>query len=143
MTKNKKLNVCTVTVYLFFLVLAIVLFPNDDPLAWILIFENGLIGILLPFILSVINATVKGLKASVIILPLAFGSGSLICSFSTWTIMAFKQSGVVKDLLNVKWDYFLLGFVSGLVGLAIGLAILGLKKLIKNNKAKKIESAEN
>jgi hypothetical protein len=116
------------------MILSIALFPNDDPLAWILIFENGLIGILLPFIFSVINATVKGLKASVIILPLAFGSGSLICSFSTWTIMAFKQSGVVKDLLNVKWDYFLLGFVSGLVGLAIGLAIWGLKKLIRRGK---------
>ena len=136
MTSYRKLNLCTLITYLFLMVLAIILFPNDDPLAWILIFENGLLGILLPLILSLINTAIKGCKASVVILPFLFGSGSVICSFCTWTIRAFMQSGDVRDLLSVKWDYFLLGFVCGLVGFIIGLAIWGFKKLIKSRDVK-------
>ena len=154
MTKHKKLTKLTWVVYI--LTLAVCLFTfwflmgPDGGLGYGLIFELGLLGILVPFVLTLINSIIVGPNINkTLILPLIFGIGSLLCSFFTWNTMWLindikdKRPNVFEDFLRIQWNRFLFPLCSGAIALALGLAIWGLKKLIKNNKAKKIESAEN
>lgn len=154
MTKHKKLTKLTWVVYI--LTLAVCLFTfwflmgPDGGLGYGFIFELGLLGLLVPFVLTLINAIIIGPNISkTLILPLVFGVGSLLCSLFTWNTMWVindikdKRPNVFENLLIIQWSRFLLPLHSGCMALALGLAIWGLKKLIKNNKAKKIESAEN
>jgi hypothetical protein len=78
-----------------------------------------------------------------LILPLVFGIGSLLCSFFTWNILWFindNKPGGIENLLAIEWNRFLFPLCSGAIALILGLAIWGVKTLIRNNKAKKIQA---
>ena len=148
MTKHKKLTKLTWVVYI--LTLAVCLFTfwflmgPDGGLGYGLIFELGLLGILVPFVLTLINSIIVGPNVyKTLILPLIFGIGSLLCSFFTWNILWFindnKPSGI-ENLFAIQWNRFLFPLCSGGIALILGLAIWGVKTLIKNNKAKKIQA---
>ena len=140
MGEFKKINLVTAIIYTVCLIVAIVMYWfEDDPLGWILIIEFFALGILIPAILGAVNAVKKGAKGTVFLLPLFFGLGSIACSYFTQNLTWFKNApDAFEHLVNVQWGKFVLGFLGGLIGTLVGLAIFGIKK--KKNQARALEA---
>ncbi|MBQ7873347.1 MAG: hypothetical protein IJ360_05185 [Clostridia bacterium] len=140
MGEFKKINLVTAIIYTVCLIVAIVMYWfEDDPLGWILIIEFFALGVLIPAILSAINASKKGAKPSVLLLPALFGLGSIACSYFTQNLTWFKNApDAFEHLVNVQWGKFVLGFLGGLIGTLVGLAIFEIKK--KKNQARALDT---
>ena len=140
MGEFKKINLVTAIIYTVCLIVAIVMYWfEDDPLGWILIIEFFTLGILIPAILGAVNAVKKGANGTVFLLPLFFGLGSIACSYFTQNLTWFKNApDAFEHLVNVQWGKFVLGFLGGLIGTLVGLAIFGIKK--KKNQARALEA---
>lgn len=140
MGEHRKLNLVTAIIYTVSLLVAVVLYWfEDDPLGWILIIEFFTLGILIPAILGAVNAVKKGAKGTVFLLPLFFGLGSIACSYFTQNLTWFKNApDSFEHLVNVQWGKFVLGFLGGLIGTLVGLAIFVIKK--KKNQARALEA---
>ena len=140
MGEFKKINLVTAIIYTVCLIVAIVMYWfEDDPLGWILIIEFFTLGILIPAILGAVNAVKKGAKGTVFLLPLFFGLGSIACSYFTQNLTWFKNApDAIEHLVNVQWGKFVLGFLGGLIGTLVGLAIFGIKK--KKNQSRALEA---
>ena len=139
MGEYKKLNKITWIVYTLALLLCLVCFwfflGDEGGLGYALVFEWGIFGIIVPFVLTLVNSIIIGVSLTrTLVLPIIFGVGSIVCSFLTYNILWYVQGRGISYLLYIQWDRFIFGFVSSLAGLLVGIVIFGVKRLIEKNR---------
>ena len=137
MREHKKLNIISgafYAVWFAFNVLYFWVLAGPTGLLDCLVWQYLIMFILVPAILTALHVAVKGANKQTVLLPLVLAALNQLNFFVTWNLLWVSQDRY-EMLFSEFGTAILMTLIASLVGFAIGLAIRGIRVMLKKRNA--------